>query len=118
MKRAFAPFLLVFLAFATTDAFAVADYLTRELKCPKCKMKIEQRGVCPCCLKKKIPKTSFIHDPCADEDGDLTLHFDRVHAVFTLLAGMSYTATHTTLAAEHLSYSETISDLPSPPPRH
>jgi hypothetical protein len=117
MKRIFAPFLLLLFTFAMTDAFAIADYLTRDLKCPKCKMKIENKGACPCCLKKKPPKTAIIHDPCADEEGDLTLHFDRLSAVLISVTHFIpvYTAILSVSADSHLV--GTFTDIPYPPPR-
>lgn len=118
MKRIFSPFLLLLFTVAVTDAFAVADYLTRDLKCPKCKMKIENKGACPCCLKKKPPKTAIIHDPCADEDGDLTLHLDRLSAVIIDANGFLpvFTAILLTPADSHLV--GTFADIPYPPPRN
>lgn len=118
MKRIFAPFLLLLFTFAMTDAFAVADHLTRNLQCPKCKMKIENKGACPCCLKKKPPKTAIIHDPCADEEGDFTLHFDRLSAV--LIDNTDFLPVLTALLPipADSPVAGTFADIPYPPPRH
>ena len=117
MKRIFAPFLLLLFTFAMTDAFAVADHLTRDLKCPKCKMKIENKGACPCCLKKKPPKTAIIHDPCADEEGDFTIHFDRLSAVLSPIAHFTPVFTAILPVPTHSRLVGTFADIPYPPPR-
>lgn len=83
MKRLFAIVFLLFFAGTITDSFALTAHLTREYKCPRCKMKMERKGDCPCHKKKPTPRP-VIHDPCGDDEGDFHISFDRLSAVLTL----------------------------------
>ncbi|MBS0617100.1 MAG: hypothetical protein JSR44_02875 [Spirochaetes bacterium] len=117
MRRLLATAFLVLFALATSEAVPMATHAFVEVKCPKCKMKIEKKGACPCCHKKKPGNHAVIYDPCADEDGDYTIHFDRVNAVTTTLAAVH---PHFISAIVHTSEPMFLALMPethSPPPR-
>lgn len=76
MKRLVAILIALLFLSSATDAFGLTTYLTRELKCPRCKMKIEKKNGCPC-HKKKPTARPVINDPCGSDEGDFHITFDR-----------------------------------------
>lgn len=81
-------------------------------------MKIEAKGACPCCLKKKPTKTSNIYDPCADEEGDFTIHFDRLSAVLSPITHSVPVYTAIPPVPTYSIPAGTYADIPYPPPRN
>lgn len=73
----------IFLASAT-DAVPLAGYWSAEYKCPRCKMKMERKGDCPCHKKNRTTR-AIIHDPCGDNEGDFHISFDRLSAVLSVV---------------------------------
>lgn len=116
MKRLFSAFFILFFIGMLTDAFALAGHLTRELKCPRCKMKIEKKNGCPCHKKKATPNP-VIHDPCGDDEGDFHVGFDRFQN-FRASADVFLTSLVAVFEFIQIpTYTGIPSEIPHPPPR-
>lgn len=116
MKK-IASILISLLFFASAiDALQLASHWTGDLKCPRCKMKMQKADDCRC-HKKKPPQTTIIHDPCADEEGDFTIHFDRLSAVLSPITHFVPVYTAILPVPTYSRLVGTFADIPYPPPR-
>ena len=105
----------IFLASAT-DAVPLAGYWSAEYKCPRCKMKMERKGDCPCHKKNRTAR-AIIHDPCGDNEGDFHISFDRIQGVVAFEAFMPAAFANTSIVLSHNFHSGITTDIPQPPPR-
>jgi len=117
MQRLLATAFVALFALTISEAIPMATHAFVEVKCPKCKMKIEKKGACPCCHKKKPGNHAVIYDPCADEDGDYTIHFDRVQAVTATLAAVHPQFISAIVHAVEPLLVAVVPETHSPPPR-
>jgi len=117
MKRLLTGFIFIFFALATTEVFSIVNHLTVEVKCPKCKMTIAKKGPCPCCHKKKSVKKVFLHDPCAESDDTIAIHFDRLVSTFAAVAHVAPISATIFINPTNAVLVGTFVDIPYPPPQ-